>query len=318
MLFCPYCGTKQVKPKVFCAYCGAAMDADAIFCDTCGRKSFLVQQKELEAKEEADRKTREELLTHVLKGLTSHAEKKAKEVADRKAREEAEKKAKEFIKSLPKNTENGHEWIDLGLSVKWAACNLGADSPEESGDFFAWGETSPKQIFQWSNYKFNINSGSVREGRIRLILKNLFGDEKANVTFGKYNSEKAHGVVDKKFELELCDDVARKSWGGTWRTPTKSEWSELFDMCTWTWTTQNGKNGYKVTSRATGNSIYLPAAGFWVGASLVNAGSGGYYWYNFLTWCDPCCAVNLRFDSKGVYGSSSDRYLGLSVRPVSE
>lgn len=198
MLFCPYCGTRQVKPKVFCAYCGAEMDEDAVFCDNCGRKSVLVQQKEeaeleeqkRQAKKEVDRKAKEELLTIVIRGLTEHAEKKAKE------------EIKITDTSLPMNFENGHEWIDLGLSVKWAACNLGAYSPEEPGDFFAWGETSPKHDYHWSNYKFRTNSDSVREGRVWHFLEKLFGDKWAKIAYSKYNISQAHGVVDNKCELE--------------------------------------------------------------------------------------------------------------------
>ena len=303
MLFCPYCGTKQVKPKVFCAYCGAEMDDDAVFCDNCGRKSFLVQQRELEAQEDADRKAREEVaerLTHILGGLTKHAEKKAKEEADRKA----------F---------NGHEWIDLGLSVKWAAYNLGADSPEDPGDYFAWGETIPKQSYQWNNYKFCINSDSVREERIKHpFLKSLFGKKKADIhIFSKYNIEEVHGTVDNKVNLELCDDAARANWGGKWRMPTDAEWTELLTKCTWIWTTEGGKNGYKVTSKTNGNSIFLPAAGY-RDTGLHYVGVFGYYRSSSLDTEFPSRAWYVFFSSDSVYGGHGDRYYGHSIRPVSE
>ena len=309
MLFCPYCGTKQVKPKVFCAYCGAEMDEDAFFCDNCGRKSFLVQQREEAEREEQNR------LAQEAERKRLEEERKARGEADRKAQEEVEKKAKEEVKFLPKGIENGHEWIDLGLSVKWAVCNLGANSPEESGDFFAWGETSPKLSYQERNYKFCINSDSDRR---HPFLRLLIGEKSFVPVFSKYNFEEVNGAVDNKNELELCDDAARNNWGGKWRMPTSSECHELENKCIWIWTTQGGMNGFKVTSRTTGNSIFLPAAGFQYDTRLISVGAEGSYWSSALDGVNPYYAHHMRLDSKGYYISYNDRYFGYSVRPVLE
>ena len=190
---------------------------------------------------------------------------------------------------------NGHEYVDLGLSVKWATCNVGANNPEDYGDYFAWGETTTKDTYNLSTYKYC--NGSV------FSLK-------------KYNTNSTYGTVDKKTQLELSDDAARANWGDSWRMPTDAEWTELREQCTWTWTTQNGKNGYKVTSKSNGNSIFLPAAGYRYDSSLTDAGSNGYYWSSSLYTGSPYCAWVGYFYSGYVKRSCNTRYYGLSVRPV--
>ena len=135
-----------------------------------------------------------------------------------------------------------HEYVDLGLSVKWATCNVGATKPEEYGDYFAWGETQPKDYNDWSTYKWCIGSYN---------------------TLTKYNTSSSYGTVDNKTVLAKTDDAATVNWGGSWRMPTDTEWTELRENCTWTWTTQNLEYGYsygyRVTSKKNGNSIFLPA-----------------------------------------------------------
>ncbi|MBQ8531626.1 MAG: protein kinase [Parabacteroides sp.] len=176
-------------------------------------------------------------------------------------------------------TINGHDYVDLGLSVKWATCNVGASSPSDYGDYFAWGETSPKYSYTRENsvtYKKNI------------------GDIAGNARY----------------------DAARANWGSSWRLPTGSECQELVDRCTWTWTTQGGHEGYKVTGR-NGNSIFLPAAGWRNGSSLDNAGEYGRYWSS-LPGEDNTDAYNLLFDSGCQNVFWYYRSLGRSVRPVSE
>ncbi|MBR5324708.1 MAG: hypothetical protein IKV14_07840, partial [Muribaculaceae bacterium] len=200
---------------------------------------------------------------------------------------------------VTKGVENSHEWIDLGLSVKWATCNVGADTPEEYGDYFAWGETSPKTTYNWSTYKYCNGSPT---------------------SMTKYCTNSEYGTVDNKTTLELSDDAARVNWGGKWRMPTSAEQGELCNAsnCTWTWTTQNGVNGYKVTSKKNGNSIFLPAAGFRYGSDLSDAGSEGFYWSSSLRTNDSYCACDLRFSSSYVGRNSSGRCLGQSVRAVCE
>ena len=211
----------------------------------------------------------------------------------------------EFIKTMEKmevddsnpnipQTGN-HEYVDLGLSVKWATCNVGATKPEEYGDYFAWGETQPKDYYDWSTYKWCNGSDNTQT---------------------KYCTDSYYGTVDNKTQLELSDDAARANWGGSWRMPTTEEQQELINNCTWIWTTQNGVNGYKVTSKKNGNSIFLPAAGYRLGSSLGGAGSYGYYWLSSLDTVDPSYACYLRFNSDYVGWYYDYRYLGFTVRPV--
>ena len=192
-------------------------------------------------------------------------------------------------------TANGHEWVDLGLSVKWATCNVGATKPEEYGDYYAWGETTPKDYYDWSTYKWCNGSYD-------------------NQT--KYNTSSIYGTVDNKTVLELADDAAHANWGGAWRMPTDAEWTELRENCTWTWTIKNGVNGYEVKSEANGNSIFLPAAGFRGGDGVGGAGSYGLYWSSSLVTDDPNYAWHVLFDSGSVDGYNDGRYYGQSVRPV--
>ena len=188
-----------------------------------------------------------------------------------------------------------HEYVDLGLSVKWATCNVGASSPEEYGDYYAWGETETKSTYSWSTYKWCKGSKETQT---------------------KYCTSSSYGTVDNKKVLESSDDVAQVKWGGSWRMPTDAEMTELRENCTWTWTTQSGKNGYKVTSKKNGNSIFLPAAGYRDDSSLGNAGSGGGYWSSSLSTSSPSNAYYVYFNSGDVYRGSYYRYYGRSVRPV--
>ena len=191
--------------------------------------------------------------------------------------------------------ENGYVYVDLGLSVKWATMNVGASKLEDYGDYFAWGETQPKSTYNWSTYKYCNGS---------------------ETTLTKYNTSSSYGTVDNKTQLELSDDAAHANWGGSWRMPTDAEWRELREQCTWTCTTQNRKNGYKVTSKSNGNSIFLPAAGFRLDTSLSTAGIWGYYMSSSLNTDNPYYAWLVRFYSGDVYGGYSYRYYGQSVRPV--
>ena len=196
------------------------------------------------------------------------------------------------------NTTNDHEYVDLGLSVKWATCNVGANKPEEYGDYFAWGETQPKSTYNWSTYKWC--NGSY-------------------YTQTKYNTNSDYGTVDNKTVLEAADDAATANWGGAWRMPTKEEQDELRENCTWEWTTENGVNGYRVTSNKAGytnKSIFLPAAGYRYDSSLDDAGSYGSYWSSSLYSGSPNGAYDLGFYSSYVGWYNGNRYYGHSVRPV--
>ncbi len=175
---------------------------------------------------------------------------------------------------------NGHEWVDLGLSVKWATCNVGASSPSDYGNYYAWGETRTKSEYTENN----------------------------SVTYGKN-----FGSIAGNSQY----DAARYNWGGTWRLPTKEEIEELVNKCTRVWTTLNGKSGYKVTG-PNGNSIFLPAAGYRYGTSLYGAGSNGLCWSATPDESTTLGAYSLNFDSGNFGRSWSGRDLGGSVRPVSE
>ena len=193
------------------------------------------------------------------------------------------------------------ELVDLGLpsGLKWATFNLGATKPEEYGDYFAWGETEPKEDYSLSTYKWC-------KGGERTITKYCSRSD-----YG-YN-----GFTDNKTVLEPEDDAAAVALGGSWRMPTKAEQDELRTKCTWTWTTQNGVNGYLVTG-PNGNSIFLPAASYWDGTSLDGAGSRGNYWSSSLNTDGPRYVYLLYFNSSGVSTRSIIRFYGRSVRPVTE
>ena len=171
-----------------------------------------------------------------------------------------------------------HEYVDLGLSVKWATCNVGAILPEDYGQYFAWGETSPK-------------------------------DEYTEDNCSTYNKEMSDIAGNAQY------DAATAIWGGDWRMPTNAELQELFDNCTWTWTTQNGVNGYKVTGPS-GASIFLPAAGYRDGSSLEVDGGVGKYWSSTPYENLPNRANILSFNRFDPEKSFNYRNYGQSVRPV--
>lgn len=190
-----------------------------------------------------------------------------------------------------------HEYVDLGLSVKWATCNVGADKPEDYGDYYAWGETEPKDVYDWSSYKWCTGSQD---------------------TIIKYNPLSGWGIVDSLTTLEPDDDVAHVMWGGDWRMPTASEFRELVDNCKWTWKSVNGINGYVVKSRIKGyrdRSIFLPAAGYCHDSNLHEVGKLGYYWSNSL-FDLPLSAKSFYIVSDKFFRHYCSRFGGHSVRPV--
>ncbi|MBR4974349.1 MAG: PEGA domain-containing protein, partial [Bacteroidales bacterium] len=179
-------------------------------------------------------------------------------------------------------TINGHEYVDLGLpsGLKWATCNVGANSPEEYGDYYAWGEIETKNEYTADNSK----------------------------TDGKSMSDISGNAMY---------DVACAKWGGSWRLPTKEEFKELRQKCKWEWTTQNGKKGYKVTG-PNGNSIFLPVAGYRAGSSLYGTGERSFYWSSSPLESYDDFAYRLYFTSSSHDVGRSYRVGGYSVRPVSE
>ena len=188
------------------------------------------------------------------------------------------------------------EYVDLGLSVKWATCNVGASKPENNGAYFAWGETKPKTRYDWSTYKW-CNGGMN--------------------TLTKYNTNSSYGsTVDNKTILEPAADAATANWGGSWRMPTDAEWTELREQCIWARTMGNGIIGYTVISKSNGNKIFLPAAGCSYDSSLDYAGSRGDYWSSSLSTDDASGAWLVNFGPSNVNRIYGIRDIGRSVRPV--
>ena len=198
---------------------------------------------------------------------------------------------------------DNHEWVDLGLpsGTLWATCNVGANSPEEYGDYFAWGETEPKDYYatDWSDYKWC--NGDYNQ-LTKYCVRSDYG----------YN-----GFVDNKKELDPEDDAAYVNWGPSWRMPTTEQQCELYENCSSDWTTQNGVNGRLFTG-PNGNTMFLPAAGYRWCASLYDAGSWGYYWSRTLFSILPIYAYGLDFYSisGGVYKYYFYRGYGQPVRAV--
>ena len=190
-------------------------------------------------------------------------------------------------------TLNGYDWVDLGLSVKWATKNVGADRPSDYGDYFAWGETRKKDNYDWETYFdcLDINGDS-------------WGTYKIG---GKTSISPTSG-----------HDTARENWGSTWRMPTDAENEELCNKCTWTWTSQGGHYGYLVTSKTNGKSIFLPAAGWRYGTDRYDVGEGGYYWSSTLSASNSVDARGLIFYGSDHYSSNGYRRYGRGVRPVTD
>ena len=192
-----------------------------------------------------------------------------------------------------------HAYVDLGLpsGLLWATCNVGADTPEDYGDYFAWGETQPKDTYNYSTYQYCMGSSS---------------------TLTKYCNNSSYGYngfTDNLPTLLPEDDAATANWGNGWRMPTKEEFEELYNNTTVTWTTQNGVNGRLFTA-SNGNSLFLPAGGFRDSSTLYNAGSDGIYWSSSLYSVDPSSAWCFCFYSVSYSMYSGYRYCGQSVRPV--
>ena len=204
------------------------------------------------------------------------------------------KPAKPVAKPRPTTgTLNGYDWVDLGLSVKWATQNVGASSPSDYGGYYAWGETRPKSSYTWSNCFDCLDDWGKSWGTYK-----IGGQTRIAPSSGH--------------------DTARENWGSTWRMPTDAENEELCNKCTWTWTSQGGHNGYKVTG-PNGNSIFLPAAGWRYGTDTYGVGEYGYYWSSTLCSSYSYSARYLLFYS-GDHGTSNGGYrsYGRSVRPVTD
>ena len=203
---------------------------------------------------------------------------------------------------------SGNEWVNLGLpsGLLWASCNVGASNPEDFGDYFAWGETTPKPDYNWSTYRYCHLDNNI-----------------AKMTKYCKDSYSGHnGYSDTLTVLQPGDDAATAYLGDGARTPTYYEWKELRDNCTFVWTTENGVNGYRVTG-PNNNSIFLPAADTHLTPIGHYLNNSGCYWSSSLGLDWDCGINNLTtyawvfgFRESGTYDSRTLRYMGMTVRAV--
>lgn len=183
--------------------------------------------------------------------------------------------------------DQGFKPVDLGLSVKWASCNLGADKPEGSGEYYAWGEVNVKSDYNANNSK----------------------------TYSYSLSElRSMKIIDSKNVLLPSKDVVTQKMGKDWRMPTKEETQELLDNCTWEWVLNNGSKGFKVTGK-NGNYIYLPAKGYFFGAQLYDTDETGNYWTS-TCYDNGNFSYTLDFTNRRPKVNSSGRSGGRCIRPV--
>ena len=200
----------------------------------------------------------------------------------------------QFKANFEKKEHYGHEYVDLGLSVKWATCNMGSSSPEGRGSLYEWGETIPKFTSGWKDYKYCEGTSS---------------------TLTKYCINSSFGIKDGKTTLELLDDAAYINWGGRWRIPTLSEFYELQNTknCEWKYITQNGVEGFKITSNINGASIFLPSETrgtyeYWL--------SSLWLYNNSYAYCLGSCRTIGRPTKYEMFVTGTARCSKLSIRPV--
>ena len=192
-------------------------------------------------------------------------------------------------------TPDGVQAVDLGLSVKWANMNVGATKASGFGSYFAWGEIKPKNYYSWDTYVWS-------KGNTQFLIK--------------------YSVSDRKVNLAPSDDAARANWGGDWRMPTVEEYEELINPanCKWEWTTKDGVNGYKITSKKNGNSIFMPITGFRFYEGVQFRAIKGIYWTSTVYTDNPVKSWCLEFDFQNVdvsFGNlSSNRFSGRCIRAV--
>ena len=203
-------------------------------------------------------------------------------------------------------------FVDLGLSVKWAKCNLGARKPFESGQYYAWGDSlsfPKKHIYNEDSYLWYSGRDTIVHDFIKVPLMIKYG-----VKNDPYNT-----LTEIKTTLDKEDDPATLILGPAWRTPTDKELRELMECCIWTYCTIEGVSGYKVMSRDSINYIFLPTTGFAID-SEIKGKHIGYYWSNTLS--DASMGANMLFlyhsiyEEDKIYIQPELRWLGLTIRPV--
>ena len=234
------------------------------------------------------------VLLSIVLTLGCCAQRKNNNIGKQNTQQTTTKKSKSATVSKATGTIAGHGYVDLGLpsGLKWATCNVGADKPEDSGAYVAWGETSPKRRY----------------------------DKENSFTFGQSNAWLFnHGHLDYYGDLTMSLDAASDNWGSTWRMPTLEEVEELIKYTTRKWTTYKGVNGYVVTSKCNGKCIFLPAAGDCNGSLIYSDGVSGYYWTSTTENDNNNSEFSffLFFTSEDFTFDNWSRAYGLSVRPVS-
>ena len=193
-----------------------------------------------------------------------------------------------------------HEYVDLGLpsGTLWATMNIGATAPEDYGDHFSWGETTPKETYNWTTYMWCLGNYNTM---IKYCTSSYYGNE---------------GFVDNKSVLDPEDDAATVNWGAEWCMPTKEQFEELRDNCTRVWTTINDVKGCLLTSNINGASLFLPAAGYRWDTTIFKDTTDGFYWSRALKTNGPGSAYSMYFSSGSLGTSSYSRGYGQSVRAV--
>lgn len=196
-------------------------------------------------------------------------------------------------------TYNGHEYVDLGLpsGTLWATCNVGASTPEGSGSYFAWGETTTKSSYGFDNYKYG------------------YEDNDGYFHLNKYNTHSEYGPIDNLTVLQASDDAATAKWGSGWRTPSNAEWEELCGHTSITLTAQNGVKGFCFTA-SNGGSIFLPAVGYYTFSELNVYGRTCRYWTNQLSASEPVRAGTFFSVNENYKLSELGRGFGCPVRAV--
>lgn len=199
--------------------------------------------------------------------------------------------------SWPQSPVTDENYVDLGLpsGTLWATRNVGATNPEDYGDYFAWGETEPKEYYHASTYKWN-------------------DSETSTIHLSKYNTKEANGTVDGKTVLDPEDDAARANYPNG-QMPSKEQLEELIANCTWTWTQVNGVNGQLVAG-PNGNTMFLPATGYRLQGKLYSAGTHGSYWLNSILAIVPLNGEKMYVASGQLIYQTSSRAAGYTVRAV--
>ena len=201
-----------------------------------------------------------------------------------------------WLNKIPTGSDNSHDYVDLGLpsGTKWATTNVGATTPEDRGNTYAWGEIETKTYYSQDNYRFWIPSNT------------------SYVNFSKYVTSSMYGNVDNKTILELSDDAANYNWGGNWRIPSKVELNELKDNCQWIYTKRNNSLGYLVLSKTNNNWIFLPETGSSSSAKDCLYLSNCQGWAEYLSYSLQCNNTSIQtFNNVARY----NKYL---IRPINK